>query len=46
VLRYYENWSIPEIAAALGISRGAASSSLNRALNSLNTSIGAANADH
>ena len=46
VLRYYEDWSIPEIATALGISRGAASSSLNRALKSLATPIGALNADH
>lgn len=45
VLRYYENWSIPEIASALGISPGAASSSLDRALKSLNNPIGAINAD-
>lgn len=46
VLRYYEDWSIPEIATALGISRGAASSSLDRALKSLATPIGALNAGH
>jgi RNA polymerase sigma factor (sigma-70 family) len=45
VLRYYEDWSIPEIASALGISPGAASSSLDRAMKSLITSIGAINAD-
>lgn len=45
VLRYYENWSIPEIASALGISPGAASSSLDRALKSLINPIGAINAD-
>ncbi len=45
VLRHYENWSIPEIAGALGISPGAASSSLDRALKSLNNPIGAINAD-
>lgn len=46
VLHYYEGWSIPEIATALGISRGAASSSLDRARRSLSTPIGALNADH
>lgn len=46
VLRYYEDWSIPEIATALGISRGAASSSLDRALKSLATPIGALHAGH
>jgi RNA polymerase sigma factor (sigma-70 family) len=46
VLRYYEDWSIPEIATALGISRGAASSSLDRALKSLATPIGGLDADH
>lgn len=45
VLRYYENWSIPEIAAALGISRGAASSSLDRALKSLTVPMGAVHAE-
>jgi RNA polymerase sigma factor (sigma-70 family) len=45
VLRYYENWSIPEIASALGISPGAASSSLRRALTSLDKPVGAINAD-
>ncbi|MDQ2739160.1 MAG: sigma-70 family RNA polymerase sigma factor [Actinomycetota bacterium] len=45
VLRFYENWTIPEIATALGISPGAASSSLDRALKSLNNPIGAINAD-
>jgi RNA polymerase sigma factor (sigma-70 family) len=41
VLRYYEEWSIGEIADALGISRGAASSSLERALKSLKKVMGA-----
>lgn len=46
VLRYYEDWSIPQIAATLRISRGAASSSLNRALTSLALPIGAIHADN
>lgn len=45
VLRYYADWSIPEIATALGVSRGAASSSLDRALNALTAPIGALDAD-
>ncbi len=44
VLRFYADWSIPEIAEALGISRGAASSSLDRALKSLTAPIGAIDA--
>lgn len=44
VLRYYEDWSIPEIATTLRISRGAVSSSLNRALTSLALPIGAIHA--
>ena len=46
VLRYYVDWSIAEIAEALGITRGAASSSLDRALKSLATPIGAIHAEH
>jgi RNA polymerase sigma factor (sigma-70 family) len=46
VLRYYAEWSVPEIATALGITRGAVSSSLDRALNSLSDRIGALNANH
>ena len=45
VLRYYERWSIAEIATALGISRAAVSSSLDRALKSLTTPIGATDAN-
>ncbi len=41
VLRFYADWSIPEIAGALGISRGAVSSSLDRALTSLSARVGA-----
>ncbi|HEY7223090.1 MAG TPA: sigma-70 family RNA polymerase sigma factor [Micromonosporaceae bacterium] len=40
VLRFYAEWSIPEIAGALGISRGAVSSSLDRALTSLSAQVG------
>jgi RNA polymerase sigma factor (sigma-70 family) len=46
VLRYYVDWSIAEIAEALGISRGATSSSLDRALKSLAAPIGAIHAEH
>ena len=40
VLRFYEELSVPETAAALGITAGAVSSSANRALAGLATLLG------
>ena len=41
VLRYYEDLAVAEIASVLGIRAGAVSSALDRALNTLNSRLGA-----